>query len=189
MDVAPAGLRSRFQWMDCPSITTSGASPRPMNGFSATSPGEACMCMDRRSGACAGYSSMPSATSEFWSAREEVHRIWMSVYTPQRGEAERGAADQGRSHTAGRGDSMRYPGNIRSFCQGGMTRAILSPPPKPRAMRVCRVSANYTADLRTRVTPCVFGGDPDCSQCGCAISSALHWITNEKLGPLRARHL
>ena len=23
---------------------------------------------------------------EFWSARQEVHRIWMSVYTPQRGE-------------------------------------------------------------------------------------------------------
>ncbi len=28
----------------------------------------------------------PTLFLEFWSARPEVHRIWMSVYTPQRGE-------------------------------------------------------------------------------------------------------
>src|SRR5215472_6431502 len=27
-----------------------------------------------------------------------------------------------------------------------------------------------------RVKPCIFGGVPDCSQCGCAISSGLHWL-------------
>ena len=36
----------------------------------------------------------------------------------------------------------------------------------------------------TRVEPCIFGGAPDCSQCGCAISSGLHW-----LGGVRASHL
>jgi hypothetical protein len=51
------------------------------------------------------------------------------------------------------------------------------------------MSANYSADLQSRVEPCVFGGTPDCSQCGCAISSALHWIRTIKLaGPVKIDH-
>jgi hypothetical protein len=51
------------------------------------------------------------------------------------------------------------------------------------------MSANYSADLRSRVEPCVFGGKPDCSQCGCAISSGLHWVQGVKLaGPVKVHH-
>jgi hypothetical protein len=46
------------------------------------------------------------------------------------------------------------------------------------------MSTNYSADLETRVEPCVFGGNPDCSQCGCAISSGLHWLKDFRLGGL-----
>jgi hypothetical protein len=49
---------------------------------------------------------------------------------------------------------------------------------------------NYSADLKTRVQPCFFGGDPDCSQCGCAVSAGLHWLREQPLAlGLRARHL
>jgi hypothetical protein len=49
---------------------------------------------------------------------------------------------------------------------------------------------NYTADLKTTVEPCVFGGDPDCSQCGCSISAGLHWIGGlSAAGPLKVKHL
>jgi len=126
---------------------------------------------------------------EFWSAREEVHRIWMSVYTPQRGEqsAERLTMEDRRRLAEAIPDlAMKYP---KFLSKGGMARAILNPPASPEECAFARVSANYTADLRTRVAPCVFGGDPDCSECGCAISSALHWITNEKAGPIAVRHL
>ena len=52
------------------------------------------------------------------------------------------------------------------------------------------MSANYSADLKSRVEPCVFGGAPDCSQCGCAISSGLHWVRSIKLaGPLKVDHM
>jgi hypothetical protein len=52
------------------------------------------------------------------------------------------------------------------------------------------MSVNYTADMKTRVEPCIFGGNPDCSQCGCAISVALHWLGHRRvLGPLTVRHL
>jgi hypothetical protein len=126
---------------------------------------------------------------EFWSAREEVHRIWMSVYTPQRGEqsAERlSMLDRRRLAEAIPGLARKYP---KFLIKSGIAGAILSPPSSPEQCTFARVSANYTADLRTRVEPCVFGGDPDCSECGCAISSALHWIMNEKAGPISGRHL
>jgi MoaA/NifB/PqqE/SkfB family radical SAM enzyme len=126
---------------------------------------------------------------EFWSAREEVHRIWMSVYTPQRGEqsAERlSMEDRARLAKAIPWLAAKYP---KFLIKPGMARAIMQPPASPADCAFARVSANYTADLRTRVEPCVFGGDPDCSECGCAISSALHWITNEKVGPIAARRL
>ena len=38
--------------------------------------------------------------------------------------------------------------------------------------------------------PCVFGGDPDCTQCGCSASAAAHWISEKRVaGPLKAGHL
>jgi hypothetical protein len=126
---------------------------------------------------------------EFWSARPEVHRIWMSVYTPQRGEqsAERlTRKDRERLAEAIPGLAGKYP---KFLIKSGMAGALLDPPSSPEQCTFARVSANYTADLRTRVEPCVFGGDPDCSECGCAISSALHWIMNEKAGPIAARHV
>ncbi len=126
---------------------------------------------------------------QFWSARDEVHRIWMSVYTPQRGEqsAERlTIEDRKRLAEAIPGLARKYP---KFLIKSGIAGAILSPPSSPEQCTFARVSANYTADLRTRVEPCVFGGDPDCSECGCAISSALHWIMNEKAGPIAGRHV
>jgi len=125
----------------------------------------------------------------FWSAREEVHRIWMSVYTPQRGEqSPEILLSEDRLRLAAELPALarKYP---KFLFKAGMAQALLNPPASPASCAFARVSANYTADLRTRVRPCVFGGNPDCSQCGCAISSALHWITSQKIGPLRARHL
>jgi hypothetical protein len=52
-----------------------------------------------------------------------------------------------------------------------------------------RMSTNYSADLKTRVEPCIFGGTLDCSQCGCAISSGLHWLKDLHFGPLKIAHL
>ena len=52
-----------------------------------------------------------------------------------------------------------------------------------------RMSTNYSVDLATRVEPCIFGGNPDCSQCGCASSSGLHWLKDLHLGPLKVEHI
>ncbi len=71
----------------------------------------------------------------------------------------------------------------------GMARALVHPPSNPDDCLFSKMSANYSADLQSRVEPCVFGGSPDCSQCGCAISSALQWIRTIKLvGPVKIDH-
>jgi hypothetical protein len=126
----------------------------------------------------------------FWNARDEVDHIWVSLYSPQNGEesAERLTAED-RKQVAEELPRLRtrYP---KLLVPRGMARAFVRPPSSPQNCLFSKMSVNYSADLRSRVEPCVFGGDPDCSQCGCSISSALHWIQNEKVaGPLRVRHL
>ena len=128
--------------------------------------------------------------ARFWSARPEVRRIWVSVYTPQRGEesAEILTPEHRRSLT-GQLPVLRrkYP---KLLVPDGMTQAFAEPPKSPKECIFSRMSVNYTADLRSRVEPCIFGGEPDCTQCGCSISAALHWIGNSPVaGPLRVKHL
>jgi hypothetical protein len=125
----------------------------------------------------------------FWSARPEINRIWVSVYTPQLGEqSPEMLTPDDRASLAQRLPSLhrQYP---KLLITDGMAQAILHPPSSPDDCLFSKMSANYSADLQSRVEPCVFGGTPDCSQCGCSISSALHWIRTIKLaGPVKIDH-
>jgi organic radical activating enzyme len=125
----------------------------------------------------------------FWSARPEVKSIWVSVYTPQLGEqSPEMLTSEDREVMARRLISLkqRYP---KLLVTEGMARAFVHPPSNPDDCLFSKMSANYSADLESRVEPCVFGGAPDCSQCGCAISSALHSIRTIKLaGPVKIDH-
>jgi MoaA/NifB/PqqE/SkfB family radical SAM enzyme len=125
----------------------------------------------------------------FWNARPEVDRIWVSLYTPQIGErsAEMLAPDD-REQVAAELPFLakQFP---KLLMNEGVAEAFLHPPKNPDDCLFSKMSANYSADLETRVEPCVFGGTPDCSQCGCAASSGFHWIRSEKVaGPLRVGH-
>ncbi len=125
----------------------------------------------------------------FWSARPEVNRIWVSVYTPQIGEqSAEMLAPEDRRILAERLPELakRYP---KLLFNRGLASAVLRPPASPDDCVFAKMSANYSADLQSRVEPCVFGGSPDCSQCGCAISSGLHWIrTISVAGPVKLGH-
>src|SRR4029077_14122784 len=125
----------------------------------------------------------------FWSARPEVNSIWVSVYTPQLGEqSPEMLTSEDREVMARSLVSLkqRYP---KLLVTEGMARAFVHPPSNPDDYLFSKMSANYSADLESRVEPCVFGGAPDCSQCGCAISSVLHSIRTIKLaGPVKIDH-
>jgi organic radical activating enzyme len=125
----------------------------------------------------------------FWSARPEVNRIWISVYTPQIGErtAEMLTADERRSLASALPTlAVRYP---KLLFNRGLAGTLIAPPKNPQDCLFSKMSVNYSADLHSRVEPCIFGGSPDCSQCGCAASSGLHWIRSVKVaGPLKVDH-
>ncbi len=126
----------------------------------------------------------------FWNARPEVDHIWVSLYSPQMGEesTER-LRPEDREQIAKELPPLRriYP---KLLLPEGMARAFVAPPKNPQSCLFAKMSVNYSADLEAHVEPCVFGGNPDCSQCGCSISSALHWIQNVKIaGPVRVGHL
>lgn len=120
----------------------------------------------------------------FWNARTEVVRIWASLYTPQKDEqtAEILTAEERQGVAAEL--ARLQPRYNKLLMNAGIAGAIERPPSTPNDCIFSRLSTNYSADLRTRVEPCIFGGNPDCSQCGCAISSGLHW-----LGRVRASRL
>jgi len=125
----------------------------------------------------------------FWNGRPEVDRIWVSVYTPQIGEQSlEMLRPEDRESLAHQLPSL--PKQFPKFLfHPGLARAFLNPPKNPGDCLFAKMSANYSADLKTRVEPCVFGGTPDCSQCGCAASSGMHWVRTVKVaGPLKVDH-
>jgi MoaA/NifB/PqqE/SkfB family radical SAM enzyme len=126
---------------------------------------------------------------KFWSERPEVDRIWVSVYTPQIGEKSvEMLTPENRRQVAEQLPLLakKYP---KLLFNDGLAKAFLYPPKNPDDCLFSKMSANYSADFQTRVEPCVFGGTPDCSQCGCAASSGLHWVREIKAaGPLKLNH-
>ncbi len=126
----------------------------------------------------------------FWSARPEVAKIWFSLFTPQRG-----ATDPEILSPAQRASVIADLGRLRVLypvldMPQGLIREIASPPSSPEACIFARTTETISADLTTQITPCQFGGDPDCSQCGCIASMALAAVGNHRvLGPLTAGHL
>lgn len=125
----------------------------------------------------------------FWSARPEVNRIWVSGYTPQVGEeSPETLTPEDRVSLARQLPALakRYP---KLLFHEGLEQAFLHPPKNPGDCVFAKMSANYSADFETRVEPCVFGGTPDCSQCGCVASSGLHWVRGVKVaGPVKVDH-
>lgn len=127
---------------------------------------------------------------QFWSERPEVNHIWVSTYTPQVGEETTEVLT--RSDRAALLAEM--PGWQRQFPKLLMTArmvdAFARPPKDPDECIFAKMSVNYSADLTTRVEPCILGGEPDCARCGCAASVGFHSLRHTRLlGFLKVGHL
>jgi MoaA/NifB/PqqE/SkfB family radical SAM enzyme len=126
----------------------------------------------------------------FWSARPEIKRIWFSLFTPQVGATgpEILTAQQ-RAFVAD--ELIRLRGKYPLLdMREGVIREMLKPPASPKECIFARTTTTISADLKTKITPCQFGGEPDCSQCGCMASMGLAWIGHYRVaGPLTAGHL
>ncbi len=100
----------------------------------------------------------------FWSAQAEVVKVWFSLFTPQRGavDAEILSAAQ-RAQVIAELQELRikYP---KLEMPKGLIEEMASPPNSPAECIFARTTTTISADLKTRITPCQFGGEPDCKQ-------------------------
>ena len=114
----------------------------------------------------------------------------MSIFTPQPG-----AANGECLTTDERRKVVDTPLQIRQHrnkldMPKAMIEEFLSPPMSPDRCIFAQTTHTLSADLKTSVEPCQFGGDPDCSRCGCIASMGLAAVGNRKLlGPITAGHI
>jgi MoaA/NifB/PqqE/SkfB family radical SAM enzyme len=117
----------------------------------------------------------------FWAQRPEVHKIWFSMFTPQVGDdlpEMLSSAERARAIAELRQLRLRYR---KLEMPNAMLDQFANPPKSPEACVFARTTASISADLRSEVTPCQFGGTPDCSACGCVASMALAAVAAHKL--------
>jgi MoaA/NifB/PqqE/SkfB family radical SAM enzyme len=124
---------------------------------------------------------------DFWASNPAVEKIWMSLFTPQRGafNVECLSLEERRSvvETLLR---IRQDEPKLDMAEGTI-KEFLSPPSSPANCIFAQTTRTFSADLKTSVEPCQFGGDPDCSRCGCIASMGLAAVGHRKLlGPITA---
>jgi sulfatase maturation enzyme AslB (radical SAM superfamily) len=118
---------------------------------------------------------------EFWSARPEVKKVWFSLFTPQVG-----ACDDEIIPADARPSLLAHLSELgREFPKLVMPKEVtdgyLNPPQSPAECIFARTTLSLTADLKSRITPCQFGGTPDCKQCGCIASAGLKAVGDHRL--------
>jgi hypothetical protein len=110
-----------------------------------------------------------------------VKKIWFSMFTPQVGEVLPeilNPAERARAIAELLQLREQYP---KLEMPKGMLKQFAAPPESPEKCVFARTTATISADLRTEITPCQFGGQPDCSSCGCVASMALAAVAAHKL--------
>jgi MoaA/NifB/PqqE/SkfB family radical SAM enzyme len=122
----------------------------------------------------------------FWSANPDVSQIWVSLFTPQIGEAaEEILRPDDRQRVIAALMTLRgqYP---KLAMREGLIRQYATPPQSPDDCIFAQTTTCVSADFEHRITPCQFGGNPDCSQCGCMASAGLKAVGAHRLpGGLR----
>lgn len=118
---------------------------------------------------------------KFWTPRPEIRKIWFSLFTPQVGdqlpemlsrrERQRAIAEMFELR-------KKYP---KLDMPEGLIRQFATPPHGPSDCVFAQTTKIISADLRTEVTPCQFGGVPDCEACGCVASMGLAAVAAHKL--------
>jgi len=124
-----------------------------------------------------------TAFTELWAANPDVKRIWFSLYTPQIGEAspER-LRPEDRELLVQEIMTLHAREPKLHDMIPSVVRGYLHPPQNPDACIFSKTTACLSADLKQPITPCQYGGAPDCTQCGCVASVGLAALGNYKLG-------
>jgi sulfatase maturation enzyme AslB (radical SAM superfamily) len=116
-----------------------------------------------------------------WDANPNTKLIWISLYTPQKGEI-----SEERLRPADRAKVIAELRRLMPLVPklqmlDGILHVYAKPPASPDQCVFAQTTECYSSDLERRIMPCQFGGNPDCSNCGCIASAGLEAISRHKL--------
>ena len=132
----------------------------------------------------AGRAGYLSDFAAFWSARAEIRKIWFSLYTPQEGDQsaerlrpeDRAAVLKELAEVRARYAKVELPDRV--------LEGLRHPPASPQDCIFSQTTTCVSADFKTFISPCQFGGRPVCAECGCVASAALASVGRYQLGGL-----
>jgi sulfatase maturation enzyme AslB (radical SAM superfamily) len=119
---------------------------------------------------------------EYWTPRTEIRKVWFSLFTPQIGD-QLPEMLQREEHERAIADMLALRRQFPKLdMPEGMIRMFSAPPQSPKECVFALTTQTLSADLKTEITPCQFGGNPDCGSCGCVTSMGLAAVAAHKLG-------
>jgi sulfatase maturation enzyme AslB (radical SAM superfamily) len=118
---------------------------------------------------------------EFWTPRPEVRAVWFSMFTPQLGDQLPEMLDPNERALA-IADLLALRSEFPKLAMPKqMIEQFATPPKSPTDCIFALTTQTLSADLKTRIVPCQFGGNPDCGSCGCAASMGLAAVGAHRL--------
>jgi MoaA/NifB/PqqE/SkfB family radical SAM enzyme len=119
---------------------------------------------------------------EFWTPKQEIRKVWFSIFTPQVGDVlpeiltprERRTVIAELLELRKKFPKLDMPPEL--------IKEFATPPSGPKECVFALTTQTVSADLKTKITPCQFGGTPDCSSCGCIASMGLAAVAAYKIG-------
>jgi sulfatase maturation enzyme AslB (radical SAM superfamily) len=119
---------------------------------------------------------------EYWTPRPEIRKVWFSLFTPQVGDRLPEMLEP-HERLQAIADMFALRKEFPKLdMPEGLIRQFAAPPDSPKDCVFALTTATLSADLKTKIVPCLFGGNPDCGSCGCVASMGLAAVAAHKLG-------
>ena len=118
---------------------------------------------------------------EYWTPKAEVRKVWFSLFTPQIGDRGPEILEPHERQQA-IADMLALRKEFPKLDMlEGLIKQFATPPLNPEDCVFALTTQTLSADLKTKIVPCQFGGNPDCRSCGCIASMGLAAVAAHKL--------
>jgi MoaA/NifB/PqqE/SkfB family radical SAM enzyme len=118
---------------------------------------------------------------DYWQANPNTRLIWISLYTPQVGELSTERLTKADREKVIADISRMRKNYSKLQMLDGMLKVYAKPPESPEDCIFAQTTECFSSDFEHKITPCQFGGKPDCQNCGCIASAGLEAIGRHRL--------
>src|SRR5262245_26823216 len=118
---------------------------------------------------------------DYWQGNPNTRLIWISLYTPQIGELSTERLMKADREKVIADLSRMRKSYSKLQMLDGMLKVFADPPRSPEDCIFAQTTECFSSDLERTISPCQFGGKPDCQNCGCIASAGLEAIGRHRL--------